>query len=127
MLTTNLTAQRMLHMLSRTAVLRGLLLGLLLGAASAGDNVTLAAEADAPGLWGMYNAVLAKAKYVDLTHAFGPTTPLEDDFVPIKVTAARAARTVPGVIKQGDPFVYETQGAAITAYELTTDQIGTQL
>jgi kynurenine formamidase len=120
--------KRVRRMLSLIDMPRVLVLGILLSVAGAADmSVTRGAETPEPGLWGIYSSVLSKAKYVDLTHAFSPTTPLEDDFVPIKVMPARSARTTPGVIKQGDPFAYETVGAAITAYELTTDQIGTQL
>ena len=40
----------------------------------AGD-IRRAARVDAVGLWSVYERVLSRARYVDLTHTFGPNTP----------------------------------------------------
>lgn len=78
-------------------------------------------------LWPAYDATLAHAKYIDLTHAFAPGDPKWTGFGRLSVSAARAASDVPGFISKGQAFDYPHHGAGITAYELPTDQIGTQL
>jgi len=84
-------------------------------------------RAPAPGLWGTYRTALAGAKYIDLTHAFAPGDPHGEAFGAVRVLSARSAIAIPGVIGRGEAFSYAGQGAAITAYDLPTDQIGTQL
>lgn len=81
----------------------------------------------APGLWPVYEQALAGAKYIDLTHGFAPGDPRGVGFGAITVAPARAAIDLPGAIRKGEAFSYQGQGAAITAYTLPTDQIGTQL
>lgn len=88
-------------------------------------NVSLAAES--PGLWRVYHEQLEGAKYIDLTHAFAPGDPRGSGFADVRVGPARAAIDIPGLIARGEPFTYEKQGAGITAYELPTDQVATQL
>ncbi len=83
--------------------------------------------ADAPGLWQSYERSLKSAKYIDLTHAFAPGDPHGEGFGAIKVLPARVVTDLPGFMKKGEAFSYQGQGAAITAYDLPTDQIGTQL
>ena len=84
-------------------------------------------ENRAPGLWPTYDASLANAKYIDLTHAFAPGDPRGGAFGAAQVAAARSAIEIPGVMRKGEPFGYAGQGAGITAYVLPTDQVGTQL
>lgn len=79
------------------------------------------------GLWAAYQRDFAGAKYIDLTHAFAPSDPRGAGFGAVAVAPARAAIDLPGFMKKGEAFSYAGQGAAITAYTLATDQIGTQL
>ncbi|MER9316253.1 cyclase family protein [Mesorhizobium sp. M0659] len=98
--------------------------GVVMGCPSAARAHDISAD---QGLWGAYNSALLHAKYVDLTHAFSPNTPLGNDFAKLKFFPTLSARTIPNVIKAGEPIIYETQGYEISGYELSTDQIGTQL
>jgi kynurenine formamidase len=89
------------------------------------------AEADAQGskggpLWKFYDSTLKSAKYIDLTHALAPGGPLGEGFADFRVGPTLAGVTIPGLIQLGEPFSYEKQGAAITAYDLPMDHIGTQ-
>ncbi|MFM9828597.1 MAG: cyclase family protein [Sphingomonas sp.] len=86
-----------------------------------------AAPAPLNTLWTVYEHDLAGAKYIDLTHAFSPSDPRGTGFGAEVVAPARAAIELPGFMTKGQAFSYEGQGAAITAYTLPTDQIGTQL
>lgn len=79
------------------------------------------------GLWPAYRSNLESAKYIDLTHAFAPDDPAWPGFGALRVSPARAAIEIPGLIKKGEAFTYAGQGAGITAYEFSTDQVGTQL
>lgn len=103
--------------------------GLLWWVLTSGINSAGAAEPRAPttDLWRVYHDSFEGAKYIDLTHAFAPGQPLGTGFGDLKVGAARAAIALPGLIDKGDSFSYEKQGAGITAYDLPTDQVGTQL
>lgn len=78
-------------------------------------------------LWPAYDDNFSRAKYIDLTHAFAPGDPKWAGFGRLAVSAARAAIDVPGFIGRGEPFDYARHGAGITAYQLPTDQVGTQL
>jgi kynurenine formamidase len=77
-------------------------------------------------LWDFYQGALRRAKYIDLTHAMAPGGPIGEGFADFKVAAARAGVSIPGVIRQGEPFDYARLGVAITAYDLPMDHIGTQ-
>jgi kynurenine formamidase len=77
-------------------------------------------------LWQFYDSTLRSAKYIDLTHALAPGGPIGEGFADFKVGPALAGVTIPGLIQAGEPFSYEKQGAAITAYDLPMDHIGTQ-
>ncbi len=96
----------------------------------AGTQASRAGAADrapsAPSLWEFYDSTLRHAKYIDLTHAMAPGGPIGEGFTDFKVGPARAGVSIPGVIRKGEPFTYETLGVAITAYELPMDHIGTQ-
>jgi kynurenine formamidase len=87
----------------------------------------LPAAAQDPGLWGVYNDVLKGAKYIDLTHVITPTIPVWAGFGNSTFAQAKAGRELEGFAAQGDTFTYDKHGFEATAYELTTDQLGTQL
>ncbi|MBB3834153.1 kynurenine formamidase [Xanthomonas arboricola] len=78
-------------------------------------------------LWQLYQQSLRQAKYIDLTHAFSPTQPVWPGFAPAKFKPAVAGKTLPGFAAQGEQFRYDAHGFVATAYELSTDQYGTQL
>ncbi len=76
-----------------------------------------AAEA---GLWPLWEQTLSRAKYIDLTHTITPGTPVWHGFGP-----SRFAPTVDP--KTGKAYTYEADGFEATQYDLSTDQLGTQL
>jgi kynurenine formamidase len=71
-------------------------------------------------LWELYDRVLKRAKYVDLTHAIAPGVPVWAGFGPSKFQQAADPKT-------GKPYTYKDSGFEATRYELATDQFGTQL
>ncbi|VEN74572.1 Kynurenine formamidase [Candidatus Desulfarcum epimagneticum] len=79
------------------------------------------------GLWGLYFDTLKDAKYIDLTHAFEPVQSVWPGFGNAQFKPAKAGRRIPGYVEVGQEFTYEKHGFVATAYELTTDQYGTQL
>ncbi|MGE0023370.1 MAG: cyclase family protein [Hyphomicrobium sp.] len=85
------------------------------------------ALADEPPLWKFYSETLKQAKYIDLTHAFAPVQPVWPGFGPAKFKPSIAGQTIEGYIEKGQEFTYEKHGFVATAYDLTTDQYGTQL
>jgi len=89
-------------------------------------GVTPAVSADTQ-LWDVYNKVLKKAKYVDLTHAFSPSIAVWPGFGNAKFKPAVAGREYKGYCEVGEPFDYKKHGFIATSYELVTDQYGTQL
>jgi len=78
-------------------------------------------------LWDVYQKYFVKAKYVDLTHAFSPVQPVWPGFGNAVFKPARAGKDIPGYVKKGDVFTYKQHGFIATAYEIPTDQYGTQL
>jgi kynurenine formamidase len=78
-------------------------------AASAGTN-----------LWQVYEQSFKDAKYVDLTHVVTPDTPVWKGFGP----STFGPTLNPATRK---PYTYEADGFSATAYQLSTDQLGTQL
>jgi kynurenine formamidase len=81
---------------------------------------TPAAAASAPGLWQVYDEALSRARYIDLTHEITPRMPVWKGF--------GAAMFAPSVDPAtGRPYTYATDGFEATAYQLATDQFGTQL
>ncbi|NNG01980.1 MAG: cyclase family protein [Desulfobacteraceae bacterium] len=78
-------------------------------------------------LWTLYDSVLKRCKYVDLTHAFHPAIAVWPGFGNAGVKATVAGSDMPGYIDKGQAFTYEKHGFVATAYELPTDQYGTQL
>ncbi len=78
-------------------------------------------------LWDVYNNVLKKAKYVDLTHAFSPTIAVWPGFAQAKFKPAAAGKKYDGYCEIGEAFEYKKHGFIATSYVLSTDQYGTQL
>jgi kynurenine formamidase len=77
--------------------------------------------------WGLYESTFKSAKYVDLTHAFEPVQAVWPGFGNAKFKPAIAGADLGDYAKKGDEFTYEKHGFIATAYELSTDQYGTQL
>ena len=77
-------------------------------------------QAAAPGLWQVYDQSLKGAKYVDLTHTLTPSIPVWAGFGPATFGPTINPET-------GQPYRYDPDGFEATAYQLTTDQYGTQL
>src|ERR1700730_16359526 len=68
-----------------------------------------APAAAAPGLWKVYDEVLARAQYVDLTHTSAPNIPVWKGFAPSKFAPAVNPQT-------GKPYDYKTDGFAAMHY-----------
>jgi kynurenine formamidase len=101
----------------RTAILAGLVL--LFG--GCGDRAEVAAKPAAPAdLWQVYRDQLAHAKYIDLTHVITPDSPVWYGFGPSKFSPAVDPKT-------NKPYAYDSSGFEATSYQLSTDQLGTQL
>jgi len=71
-------------------------------------------------LWQIYEQSFKKAKYVDLTHTITPSIPVWKGFGPSKF-----GPTVDPATQK--PYTYEKDGFEATHYDLSTDQLGTQL
>src|SRR5258708_7046380 len=89
-------------------------------APAAAGPVSATGPVSAPGLWKVYDEFLAHAKYVDLTHTIAPNIPVWKGFGPSKFAPAVNPKT-------GKPYHYKTDGFAAMQYDLSTDQLGTQL
>lgn len=98
------------------------LVGLLVG-----WGCSSAPQPSSNNLWDVYQSTFRQAKYVDLTHAFSPTIPVWPGFGPATFKPARAGHAIPGFVEKGETYTYDEHGFVATAYELTTDQYGTQL
>jgi kynurenine formamidase len=81
---------------------------------------TPAVAHDGPGLWKLYDQTLSKARYIDLTHEITPYMPVWKGFGPAMFKPSVDPTT-------GLPYTYAKDGFEATAYELATDQFGTQL
>ncbi len=108
-------------MSKRVANVSLLLVGLSL--ASVGTSMAK----DGKGLWSVYDDALKGARYIDLTHVIAPGIPVWHGFGPSKFERARAGADIDGFARKGDGFTYEKHGFEATSYNLTTDQLGTQL
>lgn len=73
-----------------------------------------------PGLWKVYEQSLKTAKYIDLTHSITPTIPVWKGFGPSRFKPSADPES-------GNAYTYAKDGFEATSYELTTDQLGTQL
>ena len=79
-----------------------------------------ALAAKGTGLWKVYNQTLAKARYIDLTHDITPNMPVWKGFGPATFKPSVDPTT-------GTAYTYAKDGFEATAYEIATDQFGTQL
>lgn len=84
-------------------------------------------DAGKPKLWSLYDSVLKRCKYVDLTHSFNPGIAVWPGFGNARFKPAVAGADIPGYIARGQEFNYQKHGFIATAYEIPTDQYGTQL
>jgi len=75
---------------------------------------------EAPGLWKVYDDAFRHAKYIDLTHTIAPNIPVWHGFGPSKFAPTINPAT-------GKPYTYKRDGFEATHYDLSTDQLGTQL
>ena len=73
-----------------------------------------------PPLWKAYDTYLRHAKYIDLTHTIAPDIPVWHGFGRSKFAPTVNPRT-------GTPYTYAKDGFEATHYDLSTDQLGTQL
>ena len=64
---------------------------------------------------------------IDLTHAFTPTIPVWPGFGHAAFKPAVAGEVIAGYVEKGQEFTYAQHGFVATAYDLPTDQYGTQL
>lgn len=71
-------------------------------------------------LWKVYDEGLRQARYVDLTHVITPSIPVWKGFGPSTFGPAVDPKT-------GKPYTYAQDGFEATHYDLSTDQLGTQL
>jgi kynurenine formamidase len=79
-----------------------------------------AQAADHPGLWKTYDDALRHAKYIDLTHTIAPDSPVWHGFGPSKFGPTINPAT-------GKPYSHKADGFEASHYDLSTDQLGTQL
>jgi kynurenine formamidase len=87
------------------------------------SGFTTAAQKKNQELWDVYNNIFKDAKHIDLTHALEPVQVVWTGFVAAKFKPAKAGNR----IEADEEFTYEKHGFVATAYELMTDQYGTQL
>ncbi len=71
-------------------------------------------------LWQVYQQSLKEAKYVDLTHTITPSIPVWAGFGPSTFEPTVNPKT-------SKPYSYKEDGFEATHYNLSTDQLGTQL
>lgn len=71
-------------------------------------------------LWQVYQQSFKSAKYVDLTHTITPAIPVWSGFGPSKFAPTINPKT-------GQPYNYQQDNFEATHYDLSTDQLGTQL
>ena len=97
--------------------------GLLWLAAAMGLNLRASEtpkQGEATPLWGVYQQFLKNAKYVDLTHTINPSIPVWHGFGPSKFLPTVDPAT-------NRPYTYKLDGFEATHYDLSCDQLGTQL
>src|SRR3954452_3525308 len=90
-------------------------------AMAGGLGAAPALAADKPSdLWQMYDKVLTKSRYIDLTHTITPNMPVWKGFGP--ATFKPTVNPLTGI-----PYTFASDGFEATAYTIATDQFGTQL
>jgi kynurenine formamidase len=80
----------------------------------------VAARAAKVDLWRTYEQVFKRARYIDLTHTIAPTSPVWHGFGPSRFSPAVDPAT-------GRAYTVGKDGFWATQYDLSTDQLGTQL
>ena len=78
------------------------------------------AQDEPSDLWSMYTEVLAKSRYIDLTHTITPNMPVWKGFGPATFKPTVNPLT-------GMPYTFASDGFEATQYTIATDQFGTQL
>jgi kynurenine formamidase len=94
--------------------------GAVIGAVLAAALVPATADAAKPSLWKVYDQVLSKARYIDMTHRITPDMPVWKGFGPATFGPSINPDT-------GQPYTYAHDGFEATRYTIATDQFGTQL
>jgi kynurenine formamidase len=107
--------------------MRNLIFLTLASAALAGLIALSGARAEDLRLWEIYDNSLKQAKYIDLTHAFSPSIPVWPGFGHAQFRPTVAGAAIPGEVERGQEFTYAKDGFVASAYDLPTDQYGTQL
>jgi kynurenine formamidase len=79
----------------------------------------------AEGLWRLWDATLARARYISLSHVLTPDAPLWKGF-PSGTKFGRGSARLDEKVAHA-PFTYEANGLETTAYTFVADQFGTQL
>jgi kynurenine formamidase len=78
------------------------------------------AQDEPSDLWQAYTEVLSKSRYIDLTHTLTPFQPVWKGFGASSFSPTLNPLT-------GQPYTFAADGFEATAYQLSTDQFGTQL
>jgi len=81
---------------------------------------TKAPAADPADLWQVYERSFKTAKYIDLTHTITPAIPVWKGFGASRFQPSSDPKT-------RKPYTYAKDGFEATSYQLSTDQLGTQL
>jgi kynurenine formamidase len=81
---------------------------------------TASAKRNGPDLWQVYNRAFTEARYIDLTHEITPDIPVWKGFGGAVFSPAVDPTT-------GQAYTYAQSRFEATAYQLATDQFGTQL
>ena len=95
----------------------------MLGAALAATAALTSAQvagAASPGLWRTYDDVLVNARHITLNHVIAPRIPVWRGFAPVDLRAR-------GQPAHGPAVHVRQHGFEANAYQLGTDQLGTQL
>ena len=95
--------------------------------ALAGSIALSGARAEDMRLWEILDFSLKQAKYIDLTHSFSASIPVWPGFGHAQFRPAVAGAAIPGEVENGEEFTYAKDGFVASAYDLPTDQYGTQL
>jgi kynurenine formamidase len=90
------------------------------GGENGAEEAASAAGGGQRPLWRIYERLLKRARYVDLTHTVTPSIPVWAGFGRSKFGPAVDPKT-------GRAFTYSRDGFEATRYDLATDQLGTQL
>ncbi len=97
----------------------------LAGAVALPPLVNAETKSAAAGLWGVWDEVFARARFISLSHVLTPDSPLWNGFPP----TTKFQRGM-GRLDDQTPFAaftYEKTGVETSAYSFATDQFGTQL